>query len=212
MDDKKERLVVVLLVWDDCEEWFKLFVESVCDYVIFMLDLGGYVISWNVGVECFKGYCFDEIIGSYFSCFYLVEVLVCGQFGYEFEMVYEWGFFEDEGWCVCKDGLLFWVNVVIMVMCNLVGELVGFVKVMCDFIQWCNYEEVLCCSEECFWLLVEGVFDYVIFMFDVNGCVVIWNIGVQCMKGYMVDEILSQYFFVFYFDEVKVSGWFVYEL
>ncbi len=212
MDDKKERPAAAPSVRDDREERFKLLVESVRDYAIFMLDPGGHVISWNAGAERFKGYRSDEIIGSHFSRFYPAEALARGQPGYELEMAHERGSFEDEGWRVRKDGSLFWANVVITAMRNSAGELVGFAKVTRDLTQRRNHEEALRRSEERFRLLVEGVPDYAIFMLDVNGRVATWNIGAQRMKGYTADEILSQHFSVFYPDEVKASGWPAHEL
>src|ERR1700722_2112737 len=95
------------------EERFKLLVESVRDYAIFMLDPSGYVLTWNAGAERFKGYRADEIIGQHFSRFYPPEALASGLPAYELEVASANGVFEDEGWRVRKDGSLFWANVVI---------------------------------------------------------------------------------------------------
>src|ERR1700735_1041585 len=86
------------------EERFKLLVESIRDYAIFMLDPAGHVLTWNAGAQRFKGYRADEIIGSHFSRFYPPEALARGLPAHELQMAREVGSFEDEGWRVRKDG------------------------------------------------------------------------------------------------------------
>src|ERR1700733_15708106 len=90
------------------DERFRLLVESVKDYAIFMLDLSGNVLTWNAGAERFKGYQADEIIGQHFSRFYPAEALSRGLPAHELEMAREVGSFEDEGWRIRKDGTRFW--------------------------------------------------------------------------------------------------------
>ncbi len=194
------------------EERFRLLVDSVRDYAIFMLDPAGHVLTWNAGAERFKGYKADEIIGSHFSRFYPPEALARQLPAHELEMAAREGAFEDEGWRVRKDGSLFWANVVITAMRDPTGRLVGFAKVTRDLTQRRNHEEALKRSEERFRLLVEGVADYAIFMLDVNGRVSSWNEGAQRIKGYAAEEILGEHFSVFYPPEVRASGWPEYEL
>ncbi|WP_082567439.1 PAS domain S-box protein [Pelomonas sp. Root1217] len=194
------------------EERFRLLVDSVRDYAIFMLGPEGHVLTWNAGAERFKGYKADEIIGSHFSRFYPPEALARQLPAHELEMAARDGAFEDEGWRVRKDGSLFWANVVITAMRDPAGELVGFAKVTRDLTQRRNHEEALKRSEERFRLLVEGVADYAIFMLDVNGRVASWNEGAQRIKGYAAEEILGEHFSVFYPPEVRASGWPEYEL
>src|SRR5882724_4741354 len=90
------------------EQRFRLLVESIRDYAIFMLDPDGVVLTWNTGAERFKGYRADEIVGSHFSRFYPPEALARGLPAHELEMAARLGSFEDEGWRVRKDGSLFW--------------------------------------------------------------------------------------------------------
>jgi PAS domain S-box-containing protein len=189
------------------EERFKLLVESVRDYAIFMLDPEGHVLTWNAGAERFKGYKADEIIGQHFSRFYPPEALSSGLPAHELEVASKTGVFEDEGWRVRKDGTLFWANVVITAMRDERGELVGFAKVTRDLTQRRANEETLRRSEERFRLLIEGVADYAIFMLDPNGRVSTWNSGAERIKGYRADEIIGQHFSIFYPQEVKDSGW-----
>src|SRR5271154_2356181 len=108
------------------EERFRLLVESVRDYAIFMLDPGGHVLTWNAGAERFKGYQAHEIIGQHFSRFYPPEALASGLPEHELKVAGATGVFEDEGWRVRKDGSLFWANVVITALRDAQGELLGF--------------------------------------------------------------------------------------
>lgn len=194
------------------EERFRLLVDSVRDYAIFMLSPGGQVLTWNAGAERLKGYRADEIVGSHFSRFYPPEALARRLPEHELEMATRDGAFEDEGWRVRKDGSLFWANVVLTAMLDPDGQLVGFAKITRDLTQRRNHEEALKRSEERFRLLVEGVADYAIFMLDVNGRVASWNEGAQRIKGHAAKEILGQHFSVFYPTEVRESGWPEYEL
>ena len=166
------------------EDRFKLLVQSVRDYAIFMLDPNGVVLTWNAGAERFKGYRADEIIGEHFSRFYPPEALARGMPEHELQVASKTGSFEDEGWRVRKDGSLFWANVVITAMRDAEGTLLGFAKVTRDLTQRRIHEEELRRSEERFRLLVEGVSDYAIFMLDANGRIVTWNVGAERIKGY----------------------------
>ncbi|HKT71432.1 MAG TPA: PAS domain S-box protein [Steroidobacteraceae bacterium] len=194
------------------EERFKLLVESVRDYAIFMLDPDGHVLTWNAGAQRFKGYAADEIIGQHFSRFYPAEALARGLPTHELKVASAVGVFEDEGWRVRKDGTLFWANVVITAMRNAQGELLGFAKVTRDLTQRRAHEEDLRRSEERFRLLVEGVSEYAIFMLDPNGQIATWNSGAERIKGYKAAEIIGQHFSVFYPQEVRESRWPEHEL
>ena len=194
------------------EDRFKLLVQSVRDYAIFMLDPDGVVLTWNAGAERFKGYRADEIIGQHFSRFYPPEALARGLPEHELQVAGKTGSFEDEGWRVRKDGSLFWANVVITAMRNAEGKLLGFAKVTRDLTQRRIHEEELRRSEERFRLLVEGVSDYAIFMLDANGRIVTWNVGAERIKGYTAREIIGQHFSIFYPDDVRESGWPEHEL
>ena len=194
------------------EERFRLLVETVRDYAIFLLDPNGRVESWNAGAERFKGFRADEIIGRHFSVFYPPEALTRDLPQHELTEARRLGSFEDEGWRVRKDGSRFWANVVITALRDSSGELVGFAKITRDLTQRRQHEEDLRQSEERIRLLIEGVPDYAIFMLDVNGNVATWNVGAQRIKGYAADEIIGQHFSVFYPAEVIDSGWPAHEL
>jgi PAS domain S-box-containing protein len=114
------------------EERFRLMVEGVRDYAIFMLDPEGYVQSWNLGAERIKGYKAEEIIGHHFSEFYPEEAINRGWPQYELAEARAKGRFEDEGWRLRKDGTSFWANVIITALYDSDGELRGFAKVTRD--------------------------------------------------------------------------------
>jgi PAS domain S-box-containing protein len=116
-------------------ELFRLLVESVRDYAIFMLDPTGHVATWNIGARRIKGYSADEIIGRHFSSFYLEEEVQNGKCEYELEVAAQEGRFEDEGWRVRQDGTRFWANVVISSVRDRHGTLVGFAKVTRDLTE-----------------------------------------------------------------------------
>src|SRR5579859_5816344 len=110
----------------ESEQRFRLLVESVRDYAIFMLNPEGIVLTWNAGAQRFKGYRADEIIGQHFSRFYPPEALQRGLPHHELRVARETGVFEDEDWRVRKEGSLFWANVVITAVRDAQGELLGF--------------------------------------------------------------------------------------
>jgi PAS domain S-box-containing protein len=196
----------------ESEDRFRLLVESVRDYAIFMLDPDGIILTWNAGAERFKGYAAHEIIGQHFSRFYPAGAIERGFPAHELEVAKATGVFEDEGWRVRKDGSLFWANVVITAVRNSHGELLGFAKVTRDLTQRRAHEEDLRRSEERFRLLVEGVADYAIFMLDPNGRVATWNVGAERIKGYTASDIIGQHFSIFYPEDARASGWPEHEL
>jgi PAS domain S-box-containing protein len=195
------------------DERFRLLIEGVIDYAIFMLDCEGYVRTWNTGATRIKGYTADEIIGQHFSKFYPAEALQRGLPELELRVAASEGRFEDEGWRLRKDGSRFWANVVLTALHDpQTGDLRGFAKVTRDLTQHREHEEALRQSEERFRLLVEGVKDYAIFMLDPNGVVMTWNAGAERIKGYHADEIIGQHFSKFYPPEPIESGWPEHEL
>src|SRR6476646_2285285 len=88
----------------ESERSFKLLVEGVVDYAIYMLDPNGYIVSWNAGAERAKGYAASEVIGRHFSTFYTPEDKAAGIPETALETARKQGKFEAEGWRVRKDG------------------------------------------------------------------------------------------------------------
>jgi PAS domain S-box-containing protein len=114
------------------EERFRLLVETVQDYAIFMLSPEGVIASWNNGARRIKGYTAEEIIGSHFRVFYPPELQEARHPEHELEVAIQEGHYEEEGWRIRKDGSRFWANVVITAVFNASGELIGFTKVTRD--------------------------------------------------------------------------------
>jgi len=114
------------------EERFRLLVEGVKDYAIFMLDPYGYITTWNEGARRIKGYEAEEIVGEHFSIFYTDEDVGRAHPDEELRIATAEGSYEEEGIRVCKDGSTFWANVLITALRDEEGELRGFAKVTRD--------------------------------------------------------------------------------
>jgi PAS domain S-box-containing protein len=123
------------------EQHFRLLVERVRDYAIFLLDPQGRVATWNLGAQRIKGYSAAEIIGHHFSKFYLQEEIDAGKCEMELEVAAREGRFEDLGWRKRKDGTLFWANVVITGLRDDSNELIGYAKVTRDLTEPRKAEE-----------------------------------------------------------------------
>ena len=124
------------------EEKFRLLVEGIRDYAVFMLDPGGHIASWNAGAERIKGYSAAEIIGRHFSCFYPQEALDRKLPQLELEVAAKVGRFEDEGWRLRKDGTAFWANVIITGLFDSAGNLRGYAKVTRDMTERRRIEQL----------------------------------------------------------------------
>ncbi len=185
---------------------FELLVQSVTDYAIFMLDLGGQIVSWNAGARRFKGYEAEEIIGEHFSRFYTPQDQAAGIPALALATAEQEGRFEAEGWRVRKDGTHFWANVVIDPIRDPSGQLIGFAKVTRDLTDRRAAQEALRKSEERFRMLVESVTDYAIYMLDPVGTITSWNSGAERAKGYKAEEILGENFARFYTEEDRIAG------
>jgi PAS domain S-box-containing protein len=188
------------------DDRYRLLVQSVQDYGIFMLDPGGHISSWNAGAERIKGYSAGEIIGQHFSVFYPPEDVAAGKPVRELEIAVEQGRLEDEGWRLRKDGTPFWANVVITALFDDRRKLLGFGKVTRDMTERRAAELALRESEERFRLLVQSVQDYGIFMLDPGGHISSWNTGAERIKGYSAAEIIGKHFSVFYPPEDVAAG------
>ena len=185
---------------------YRLLIEAVTDYAIYMLDPTGIVTSWNPGAQRFKGYAPSEIIGQHFSRFYTEEDRKQGIPALALKTAVREGKFESEGWRVRKDGSRFWAHVVIDPIRTAAGELVGFAKITRDLTERKLVEEALKQSQEQFRLLVQGVSDYAIYMLDPEGVVANWNLGAHRIKGYTSEEIIGNHFSIFYTDEDRKAG------
>ena len=137
------------------EDQFKLLVEGVQDYAIFMLDPEGYVCTWNIGAERIKGYQASEIIGEHFSCFYPEEDACLGKPARELEIAARDGRYEDEGWRIRKDGTRFWANVTTSSIRDASDQLLGFSKVTRDLTERNRLERELKRERDALRLLLD---------------------------------------------------------
>jgi len=188
------------------EEPFKLLVQSILDYAIYLLDPNGFVTSWNAGAERIKGFQTDEIVGQHFSRFYTQEDRMAGLPEQVLETARREGKFEGEGWRVRKDGSRFWASVVVDAIKDESGEVIGFAKITRDMTEQRAAQQALLEAERRFRILVQGVTDYAIYMLDPEGRVTNWNAGAQRIKGYAPEEIIGQHFSQFYTPEDFDAG------
>ncbi len=128
---------------DPQEHRFRLLVESVIDYAIFVLAPDGTVLTWNSGAERLKGYRAEEIIGRHFSVFYPPEAIARDWPRHELQVAAEMGRYEEEGWRVRKDGSTFWASVVITALRGPDGGLEDYAKVTRDLTDKRLREEAL---------------------------------------------------------------------
>ncbi|WP_166219562.1 hybrid sensor histidine kinase/response regulator [Pseudomonas atagonensis] len=185
---------------------FRLLIDAVVDYAIYMIDPNGIITSWNSGAKRFKGYEEAEILGEHFSRFYTADDRAAGRPQLALDTAIREGRFEGEGWRVRKDGTNFWCHVVIDPIIDPSGKLLGFAKITRDLTDRKMAEETLKQSEQQFRMLVQGVTDYAIYMLSPEGRVSNWNQGAQRIKGYLPEEIIGQHFSIFYTPEDRENG------
>jgi PAS domain S-box-containing protein len=130
------------------EERFRLLVQGVTDYAIYMLDPLGYVSSWNAGAERFKGYSAEDIIGKHFSQFYQEKDREVGVPERALQTAEREGRFEAEDWRVRKDGRRIWAHVVIDPIRDEEGNLIGFTKITRDLTERKQAQDALEQSRE----------------------------------------------------------------
>jgi PAS domain S-box-containing protein len=165
------------------EERFRLLIESVQDYAIFMLSPAGIVTSWNVGAQRMKGYEAEEIIGQHFSRFYLAEDLERGKPKMELDVAAAEGRFVDEAWRGRRDGSRFWASIVITALRDPHGKLIGFSKITRDLSERRLAEE----EQRKLASLVENSFDF-IGLATLEGQVLFVNPAGQALVGLEGNE------------------------
>jgi PAS domain S-box-containing protein len=189
----------------ESERKFRLLVEGVIDYAIYMLDPNGIISNWNAGARRIKGYEADEVVGQHFQMFYPREDREAGLPARSLETARKNGKFEAEGWRVRKDGSKFLASVVIDALYE-ENELVGFAKITRDITERNKAADSVRESERHFRLLLNGVTDYALYMLDPDGIVTNWNAGGQRIKGYRPEEIIGQHFSRFYSNADQAAG------
>jgi PAS domain S-box-containing protein len=185
---------------------YRLLVDAVVDYAIYMLDINGIIRSWNSGARRIKQYEQSEVLGEHFSLFYTPDDLAAGLPARALEIAARVGRFEGEGWRLRKDGTQLWASVVIDPIRSSDGTLIGFAKVTRDLTERKAAQEALRHSEQQFSLLVQGVTDYALYMLDRTGIITTWNAGAQRIKGYEPAEVIGKHFSIFFQPEDAQNG------
>ncbi|MEI9918496.1 MAG: PAS domain S-box protein [Bacteroidota bacterium] len=194
------------------EALYHKMLDEIRDYAIILLDAEGYITEWNKGAEKIKGYKASEVIGKKFEIFYTEPDRQSGLPYHLLKLASMQGSVSHEGWRVRKDGTRFWGSVVITVMHDEEGKVIGFSKVTRDLTDRKKTEddlreyaeeleiknEELRQSEERYHKMVSEVQDYAIIMLNRNGDVEDWNTGAEYIKGYTAEEIIGKNFRIFY--------------
>lgn len=175
----------------ESEQRFRLLVEGMKDYAIFMLDLEGRVATWNAGAERIKGYRAEEIVGQHFSRFYTQEEIDTGKPELALRTAAAEEKFADEGWRLRKDGSRFWANATITTVRDETGKLLGFSKITRDFTASRKAEQALRRSEERFHSLFEFSPDAIV-VSDEHGKIAEANGQVEKFFGYSRGELAGQ--------------------
>jgi PAS domain S-box-containing protein len=174
-------------VLHDGHERFRVLVESIKDYAIFMLDPDGNVATWNEGAQRIKGYTASEIVGRHHSTFYPPCDVASGKPLRLLEVAAREGRVETEGWRIRKDASRFWANVVITALFDPQGTLLGFGKVTRDLSERAAAETALRRHALVFDTIREGVL-----MMDLDGRITDLNPGAERLFGYSKSELLGQ--------------------
>lgn len=178
------------------DDLLELFVQRVEDYAIYMLDLGGHVLTWNPGAERIKGYTEREIVGRHFSTFYPPEDRQKADEA--LRTAAETGHYEAETWRVRKDGTRFWGSVSLTALRDDAGQLKGFAKITRDLTIQKAAEERLRATEQKYDLLMAGVKEYAVFLMDAEGRIIDWSAAAERLLGYTQDEILGRHLRTFF--------------
>ena len=174
----------------DSERSFRLLVESLTDYAVYMLDLEGRVTTWNSGAERIKQYTAAEILGRNFREFYDQEERLNGEPERNLEVVRREGRYEAEAWRVRKDGSRFWAGVVIDPVRNEHGQLLGYAKVTRDVTERRRAEQNIREAAARIDTVVQTAVDGVIWI-DAAGCIQMFNPACEKLFGYLAEEVFG---------------------
>ena len=185
---------------------YRLLVQSVTGYAIYMLGLDGIVCNWNAGAQLAKGYRQEDIVGQHFSVFYTEADRARGLPDHALKTALAEGRFENEGWRLRQDGSQFQAHVILQPVFDESGAAVGFANITRDLTQQKERESKAAEQELNFRLLVQGVRDYAIYMLSPDGLVSNWNAGAQRANGYDAEEIVGKHFSCFYLPGDRDRG------
>ena len=186
---------------------YRLLVEAVTDYAIYMLERMASSRAGMPARDRFKGYEEAEIIGQHFSRFYTEEDRATGLPAKALATAARAKVnSRARAGGSARTAARFWANVIIDPIRDAAGELVGYAKITRDLTERKAAEATLRSSEEQFKRLVQGVTDYSLYMLGPDGKVASWNAGAQRIKGYTPEEIIGQHFSRFYTEEDRQNG------
>jgi PAS domain S-box-containing protein len=189
VEERTRQLTEALTKLRESERRFRLFVGSVTDYAIYLLDTDGVITNWNAGAERIKGYRAVEIIGQHFSVFYSPKDREDGLPQRALMTAARDGRLEAEGWRVRKDGSRFWANVVIDAVHDDTGELIGFAKITRDMTERRAVDEQLRQSQkmEAVGQLTNGV------AHDFNNLLATIIPNLELAQSHVKDECVLKY-------------------
>ncbi|APA89182.2 PAS domain S-box protein [Paraburkholderia sprentiae WSM5005] len=188
------------------DDWCKQWVSTVTDYAVIGLSPEGIIRTWNIGGERIHGFSAHEVIGQRFDIFHTQEDRDKASAAASLDIARKTGRCESEGWRIRKDGSRFWANVVITVLTDDTGRVLGFGKIVRDMTDKKNAHDAVVESEGRFRMLVNGVTDYAVFMLSPDGIITNWNAGARRIKGYSAEEIIGSHFSRFYTPEDVAAG------
>jgi PAS domain S-box-containing protein len=189
----------------ESERNFRLLVEGVTDYAIFMLDPEGYVVNWNAGAERITGYKARQIVGKHFSVLHAPHDREAGLPAKVLQTARKKKHYVAEGWRVRRNGSKFYASVVIDPIYE-GRKLIGYAKITRDITQRQKAGSDASESESQFRMLVNGVTDYALYWLSPTGIVSNWNPGGQRIKGYLPEEVIGENFSKFYTPADQAAG------
>jgi len=179
------------------ERSFRLLVEAVTDYAIYMLDPEGRVLTWNSGAERNKGYRAEEVLGKNFSMFFLPEDVAAGLPAQELAIADREGRYAVDGWRLRKDGRRFWAQVTLTAIYGPDGTLRGFAKVTRDMTAQKEAQEAihaLNAELSRFQMMVQTIDEYAIYTMDPNGLITSWEAGAEKISGWTAKQMIGKHY------------------
>jgi PAS domain S-box-containing protein len=180
----------------ESEERFRLLVEPVKEYAIYMLDPQGRIVTWNEGAERSKGYKAEEVLGRNVSMFFLPEDVIAGLPARELAAASREGRYETEAWRMRKDGTRFWALLTLTAIRGVDGELRGFAKLTRDMSAHRDAVEAmrsLNAQLERYRVMVESIDEYAIYTLDAEGLITSWGKGAQKVSGIGPEQALGRH-------------------